>query len=96
MLSRIFPCTGAPSVSLSLSNMPASGSLAGESHLGPGDIRVHLSSAKSFVVKLSRAHIIKPGRFPFYWEIKTLFLLFLALPQTQVSTLSDRLMLRIQ
>lgn len=26
-------------------------------------------------------------RFPFYWELKTLFLLYLALPQTQVSSL---------
>jgi Zn-finger nucleic acid-binding protein len=25
------------------------------------------------------------SRFPFYWEIKTIFLLFLSLPQTQVS-----------
>jgi hypothetical protein len=28
---------------------------------------------------------MKPDRFPFYWEVKTLFLLFLALPQTQVT-----------
>ena len=32
-----------------------------------------------------------PSRLPFYWELKTAFLLFLSLPQTQVGAVSHRL-----
>ena len=36
---------------------------------------------------LEKWYLILLKRIPFYWEVKTLFLLFLSLPQTQVSRL---------
>lgn len=82
--SRLFPiapclnpnskdgqCTGVLLGSLSHLSISQSGSSAGKSALSYNPSAPHLS----FIV----------SRLPFYWEVKTLFLLFLALPQTEVS-----------
>src|ERR1700742_4093845 len=84
MPSKISPCIGALLASSLASTTSVNGSLVGKSqrHTCPSPT----SQSPCVAPPPPRSHH-KFDRFPFYWEFKTLFLLFLALPQTQVTPL---------